>query len=171
MAILERFGFATFSERPGGVDQVWNLLSLEHNIRSKFDHLHLWFESTREVCYSETCRSRQLTRVQPGRYKVCVLNKANEGYIRHFVGPKPHVDGAPMVVEFTSEFEKVPPPDPILLALHAICARVAHMSGAAEFFDQLERDAEEMEALALDSSSTPPLSSLICPFAVIPGVA
>jgi hypothetical protein len=51
------------------------------------------------------------------------------------VGPQPHVDGAPMVVEFTSEVEGVPLPDPLLLVLHATCARVAHMSGAAGFFD------------------------------------
>ena len=54
-----------------------------------------------------------------------------------------HVHGAPMVVEFTSEFEEVPPPEPLLLALHGTCARVAHMSGAAGFFDRPERDAED----------------------------
>lgn len=38
-------------------------------------------------------------------------------------------------------------PDSGLLALHAVCARVAHMSGAAEYFDELEWDREETMVL------------------------
>jgi hypothetical protein len=37
-------------------------------------------------------------------------------------------------------------PDPDLIALHAAHARVAHMSEAAEYFDMLERGAEETTA-------------------------
>ena len=145
---------------------------MEHNLHSKFDKLNLWFESTDQVCYSEICRSCQLTGVQPNRYKVCVFHGADKGYIhRNFMRPKPHIDGAPMVVEFTSQFENAPPPSPHLLALHGICARVAHMSGAAEFFDQLQRDAEEIKVLAFDGSSAPLLSNLISPFAVVHGIA
>ena len=106
--------------------------------------------------------------MRPGRYKTCVSRKGHEKYIRLFAGPKPHVNGAPMVVEFTSQFEEAPPPDPLLFVLHATCARVAHMSGAAEFFDQLEWDAEETDVLAFDGSPAPLLSHLISPFAVIP---
>lgn len=96
----------------------------------------------------------------------------DEGYIhRSFYGSKTRVDGAPMVVEFTSGLQGAPPPDPRLLTLHAICARVAHMSGAAEFFDQLQWDADEMEVLAFDGSSAPLLDSLLSPFSVIEGVA
>ncbi|KAG6375712.1 hypothetical protein JVT61DRAFT_3287 [Boletus reticuloceps] len=155
MAILESFGFSNFTEafrKSGGVDQVWNLLSLEPNLHKNFDTLRLWFEHTQ----------------QPGRYKICLLDKLDEGYIRrNFRRPKPHVDGAPMVVEFTSQFERAPPPDPRLLALHATCARVAHMSGAAEFFDRLEWDAEEMKVLAFDGSSALLLSHLIYPFSTL----
>jgi len=110
--------------------------------------------------------------VQPNRYKVCVFHEEDEGYIRrNFVGPKPHIDGAPMVVEFNSKHKEAPPPDPQLLALHATCARVAHMSGAAEFFNKLEWDAEETRVLAFDGSSAHLLTNLISPFAVIRGVA
>ena len=67
----------------------------------------------------------------------------DERYIhRDFVGPKDHVDGTPMVVEFVSCYQGAPPPDPQLLALHATCTRVAHMSGAAKFLDQLQWDGE-----------------------------
>jgi hypothetical protein len=52
-------------------------------------------------------------------------------------------------------------PDPDLIALHAACARVAHMSGAAEYFDMLERDAEETAVLARDGSSAYLLHGLL----------
>jgi hypothetical protein len=52
-------------------------------------------------------------------------------------------------------------PDPDLIALHAACARVAHMSGAAEYFDMLERDAEETTVLASNGSSAYLLHGLL----------
>ena len=54
MAFLELFGFSKVSEALKRPHQVCNLLSLEPNICSKFDRLDLWFESTREACYSKT---------------------------------------------------------------------------------------------------------------------
>ena len=145
MAMLEQFGFSKFTDafkQSGGVHSVWNLLSLEAQIHTKFDRLDLWFESTHQVCYSEACQSCQLTHVQSGCYEVCAFYKTDERYIRCLLGPKRHVDGVPVVVDFSSEVQGVSLPDPLLLALRAICARVAHMSGAAELFDQLECDAE-----------------------------
>ena len=52
-------------------------------------------------------------------------------------------------------------PNADLIALHAACARVAYMSGAAEYFDILERDAEEMTTLASDGSSASLLNGLL----------
>ena len=51
-------------------------------------------------------------------------------------------------------------PDPELIALHAACARVAHISGATEYLDILERDAE-MTVLASDGSSAYLLRGLL----------
>jgi len=79
--------------------------------------------------------------------------------------------GAPIVVDLSPNCEGVPPPSRELLALHAVCARVAHMSGAAEFLDKLELDAEETEVLAFDGSSAHLLSNLISPYAAVRGVA
>jgi hypothetical protein len=47
----------------------------------------------------------------------------------------------------------LPLPDARLLALHATCARVAHMSGAAEYMDKWDRDVEGMKTLSSDGSS------------------
>jgi hypothetical protein len=52
-------------------------------------------------------------------------------------------------------------PSPDLIALHAACARVAHMSGAAEYLDRLERDVEETTVLANDGSSAHLLHGLL----------
>ncbi|KAF7296144.1 hypothetical protein MKEN_01429700 [Mycena kentingensis (nom. inval.)] len=44
-------------------------------------------------------------------------------------------------------------PDPRLLALHAVCAEVAHMSGAAKVLDEFVREEEEIGVLAQDGGS------------------
>jgi hypothetical protein len=45
-------------------------------------------------------------------------------------------------------------PSPKLLALHAACAKVAHLSGAGEYVDSLDRDRDRLGVLALDGSSS-----------------
>ena len=110
--------------------------------------------------------------MQVHRYRVCTLHRHQEAFIRSiFVGGDCHINGAPVFVEFNVQLEKVPPPDPLLLGLHAACARVVHMSGAAELFGQIERDAEDIRVLAFDGSSAPLLSNLLSPHSVIRGVA
>ncbi|KAJ7475697.1 hypothetical protein FB451DRAFT_956088, partial [Mycena latifolia] len=52
-------------------------------------------------------------------------------------------------------------PDPRLLALHAVCARVAHMSGAAEVLDKFDRDMEELQDLAEDGSTAKLLDPML----------
>ena len=55
-------------------------------------------------------------------------------------------------------------PDRRILALHATCARVAHLSGAAEFLDQLAFDIEETQVLLEDGSSAELLDAMLGPF-------
>ena len=47
----------------------------------------------------------------------------------------------------------LPPPDPRYLKLHAACAKVAHLSGAGEYIDNVLRDTETTRVLAKDGSS------------------
>ncbi|KAF9643386.1 hypothetical protein BDM02DRAFT_3273075 [Thelephora ganbajun] len=159
LAILTQFGLERLAkalEAVNGVHEVWNLLSLEPHIHADFDSLKLWFESTDE----------------PNRYEICFFNVTIGRYIRAIsIRPETSGPNAKMVDNFSSDWEGAPPPDPKLLALHATCARVAHMSGAAEFLDDLERQAEETDVLAFDGSSAHLLSGLISPYAVIYGVA
>ena len=76
-----------------------------------------------------------------------------------------------LFVTFSRSDDRLELPDPQLLALHATCARVAHMSGAAEAFDEVEREVEDTRVLASNGSSAHLLDHLLTPFAANPGVA
>ena len=53
----------------------------------------------------------------------------------------------------THDPEHLPVPAPELLALHATCCKVAHLSGATEYIDRVYRDAERMGVLASDGTA------------------
>jgi hypothetical protein len=59
----------------------------------------------------------------------------------------------PDQVEFTSHHPALPLPNPTYLALHAACAKVAHLSGAGEYIEKTMRDLEEISVLSEDGSS------------------
>ena len=80
------------------------------------------------------------------------------------------VDGDRLSITFSSAVEGARLPNSQLLALHAACARVAHMCGATEAMDELQRDVEDTRVLAFDGSSARLLDHLMSPFASIPGV-
>ena len=48
----------------------------------------------------------------------------------------------------------LPVPSPELLALHAACAKVAHLSGAGEYIDKIDRDIEDLGVLSYDGASS-----------------
>jgi hypothetical protein len=65
-------------------------------------------------------------------------------------------NGIPDTVSFSSSnLELLPLPDPLLLKLHATCAEVSHLSGAAEYIDKVIDDMNEgtTGVLAEDGSS------------------
>jgi hypothetical protein len=57
-------------------------------------------------------------------------------------------------VEFpTLEESTVEPPNPTYLKVHAAFAKVLHLSGAAEYIEKVERDAEMEGTLRLDGET------------------
>lgn len=58
-------------------------------------------------------------------------------------------------VSSTVEFNNpdVAPPNPEFLRIHAAFAKVLHACGAAEYFQKLQRDAEEVKELYLDGQA------------------
>ena len=67
------------------------------------------------------------------------------------------------------QFVRFSTPDPVhllvpacdLLALHATCCKVAHLSGAAEYIDEIYRDADELGVLSADGTSGDILSYML----------
>ena len=60
--------------------------------------------------------------------------------------------GLPQTVTFTTQ-SNLPLPNPRYLALHAACAKVAHLSGGGEYIDTVDRDRDTTRVLARDGSS------------------
>ena len=109
-----------------------------------------------------------LTRAQPNCYEVCTYFEGLKGDLTRFGYLRR--DGNRLLVTFSSHVPDARLPDGKLLTLHAVCARVAHLSGAAEAIDEWEQDAEDIRVLAFDGSSARLLDHLIAPFAIVPGV-
>jgi hypothetical protein len=63
------------------------------------------------------------------------------------------------IITFTSTDPSLPLPNPEYLKLHAAVCRVAHMSGAADYLDQEDRDVDRVGVLARDGSSANLLAS------------
>jgi hypothetical protein len=61
----------------------------------------------------------------------------------------------------TPDQDKFPVPSPIYLAIHAACAKVAHLSGAAECIDKLYREMDDRTTLDPDGASASMLEHAI----------
>jgi len=53
----------------------------------------------------------------------------------------------------TPDPDLLPLPHPEMLALHATCAKVAHLSGAGEYMNKIVDDMETLDVLVDDGSS------------------
>lgn len=60
----------------------------------------------------------------------------------------------PAFMTFTTSDPLIPLPDPKLLALHATCAKVAHLSGAGRYVDRVQKDSQRLQVLAEDGGSS-----------------
>ena len=76
----------------------------------------------------------------------------------HTVGSLANLPANPTIT-FTSTDPSLPLPNPEYLNLHAAVCRVAHMSGAAGYLDQEDRDVDKIGVLARDGSSANLLAS------------
>ncbi|KAJ7710972.1 hypothetical protein B0H17DRAFT_914470 [Mycena rosella] len=157
LSILKMFGLVDLADRLAtignpasatGVHALVNILSLNSLFHTHFDALKLFLEPTED-----------------GEVEFC----HDDEYDVYIAYPRIARDG-PSRVKFVSlprqkgvdpDGTKYPLPDPRLLALHAVCARVAHMSGAAEVLDEFDRDVEEMGVLAADGSSINTLNLML----------
>ncbi|KAF5388374.1 hypothetical protein D9615_000746 [Tricholomella constricta] len=123
LAVLSRFRYDISSFNGEKVHSLTNVMTMERNMHDAFDRLKFYLEATS----------------QKDRYEA------------KFFGPKPLRDARQFVTFTTKDPEYLPVPAPELLALHAMCCKVAHLSGAAEWIDMVYAD--EIGVLAPDGTS------------------
>jgi len=129
-------------------------MTLDPSVHSLFDQLKFWFTAT---VRSTNLGSFDCANVLYGGTYQNEVNKYKLEAISPF-----HLLGYPQHVIFTTPHEdKLPVPSPTYLAIHAACAKVAHLSGARECVDKLYRDMEECQTLAPDGSSASMLEHAI----------
>ncbi|KAG6371938.1 hypothetical protein JVT61DRAFT_8949 [Boletus reticuloceps] len=134
LAVLKRFGYDIDSLNGKNVHSLTNVISMTSDVHEAFDRLELYFEATSlKDCYE----------------------------VRWF-GRKPFLGNVRELVQFSTwDPENLPVPARELLALHATCCKVAHLSGAAEYIDEISRDADELDVLSADGTSAAILDYLL----------
>ncbi|KAF8059914.1 hypothetical protein FPV67DRAFT_1708679 [Lyophyllum atratum] len=126
-AVMHRFGYEQLPDELNGskVHRLENVMTLVPGFRIDFDRLDIWFTATEEI----------------NRYK---LEASDPSFLR----------GYPDFVTFTTpDAEKLPVPSPTYLAIHAACAKVAHLSGAAACIDKFYQDMEDGKTLDPNGAS------------------
>ncbi|EKM53636.1 uncharacterized protein PHACADRAFT_125491 [Phanerochaete carnosa HHB-10118-sp] len=132
LSVLHSFGLGTFVDeivKRSGIHHLSDILTMVNYLHVHFDNLKLWLEGTNT----------------PNEYKICVTKE-------YLIARK----GLERTISFQAQVpgrDDLPLPDPRLLAIHAACARTLHMSGAAEYIDKCDWDAEDIQVLAEDGSS------------------
>ncbi|KAF8877656.1 hypothetical protein CPB84DRAFT_1794761 [Gymnopilus junonius] len=128
-AVLLRFGqIRSIEELNGpGLHRLQNVMTMDAAIHELFDDLTIWFERKEDD--------------PPHHYRIATTD---EGVIAGFSRD---------IVFTTPDEERLPVPDPRYLALHAACARVAHLSGAGEYIDEVLCDLETTGVLAPHGNS------------------
>ncbi|KAJ4466779.1 hypothetical protein C8R41DRAFT_856243 [Lentinula lateritia] len=142
LAVLARFGYNMDNLGWPKIHPLFNTMTLVTVVHDYFDQLKLWFEAT----------------TTPHRYEIKCLNPF-EPILRNMPSP---------FTTFTTSDPRLPLPDPALLALHATCAKVAHLSGAGEHIDRVHRDLRRLDVLAEDGGSSDVLFHALSHSSLIP---
>jgi hypothetical protein len=107
-------------------------MTLDHDLHTHFDRLELWLEAD-DVRRAELCaclNNTILWQTTPNMYRVC---SANDLITRNL----------PRIVTFKCHHGNFELPDPRFLRMHAACCRVAFMSGAAGYINNIMDDLDE----------------------------
>ncbi|KAG2007981.1 hypothetical protein CC2G_013463 [Coprinopsis cinerea AmutBmut pab1-1] len=133
----QRFGYNHILNElnDSNINRLDNVLTLAPEVRIAFDNLKIWLVPSGDP--------------EPNTYKVEASHPLR---LRKF----------PKVIRFqSSDPENLPLPDPRFLEIHALCAKVAHFSGATSYLDRLLRDYEDSTVLADDGSHAELLKQLL----------
>ncbi|KAF8810920.1 hypothetical protein BYT27DRAFT_7185242 [Phlegmacium glaucopus] len=137
-AVMDRFGYPNIVRELNGanIHRLQNVLTLSVEVHGKFDALKLWFEPTNKT-NTYTVQTPHTRYLRPS-YK-------------------------PTVTFTTPDEDKLPVPSSEYLAIHAACAKVAHLSGAGEHIDKILREMEDTKVLSKDGASAEILEHALLP--------
>ena len=135
------------------VSTVYNVMTLDANIHSLFDQLHLWFEAVVSGLQCSEC-------LQDGKENAYNIRVTNEILLLL-------CKANPIV--FKSAHPDLPLPNTAYLRIHAAYCRVAHLSifiwrgRAGEYLDK-RKDLDDNQVLSNDGSSVHILSFALQPY-------
>ncbi len=147
---LERFGYTGLEEHLRGVNihRLENVLTLEHNVRVFMDRMLLWFEEVEGKVRRHGLCVLQEASVSDLTMLTCFFRLAQEDFYRIQVAPRvQQVAHFPQEVQFVTH-HNLALPDAKYLRIHAACCRIAHLSGAAEYLDDIHRRMERDPVLS-----------------------
>lgn len=141
---MERFGQRGFKDELNGpkIHRLANILTLEVNLHTHFDRLALWLEAD-DVSSDYSCGFYDnLKRFQTKQhtYRIC---STHDRFIRDL----------PRTVTFT-KYANFDLPDSRYIKMHATCCRVAHMSGAVGYLDDIMDDLDEGRSKVLSEDGS-----------------
>ncbi|KAJ3859242.1 hypothetical protein EV359DRAFT_86640 [Lentinula novae-zelandiae] len=127
-AILQQFGYDFEKFKGAKIHSLCNLITMSLDMQDAFNQLRIYLEEIGTNTYR--VKKFKQTQMVPGHD-----------------------------IKFsTDDSEFYPVPDRKLIALHAMCAKVAHMSGAGAYVEDLDRDVEDLGVLASNGGSADVLS-------------
>ncbi|KAI5992157.1 hypothetical protein EDD15DRAFT_2168442 [Pisolithus albus] len=133
--VLDFFGHGELLQNlhDASIHRLDNVMTMAVDVHLDFDRLRIYFTATKV----------------PNRYKLEAIDPM-------FLFRRPEY-----VTFSTPDAEKYPLPNPNYLAIHAACAKVAHLSGAAEHIEEVLRRMEDTVFLAEDGGSSEVLYTAI----------
>lgn len=170
--MLKMFGLEHEVEKLIGrqANTLSNVLTLNHNVHQAFDRFGIWLEEVPGQVRFTFCPNFFLSHdkaIQSQENTYNVVMAENERRALQALIPRPATcvtfkvdsDCAAFCKEKGTALPDLPSRD--LIGLRAACARVAHMSGAAEQIDQIYRDEGDTTVMANDGSTGDLLISLL----------
>ncbi|KAF8908574.1 hypothetical protein CPB84DRAFT_1843468 [Gymnopilus junonius] len=111
--IMDEFGYENVTEELRGekTHRLENAITLSRNVHEEFNHLDLWLELT------ENENVYRVIAIDPKHFNASLLRST--------------------VTCTTPDKEKLPLPSPSYVSIHAACAKVAQLSGAASYITKV----------------------------------
>lgn len=107
-------------------------MTLSHEAHRSFDNLEIWLEPTVGLSSLQSAWWPSLSQDTTNRYKIGSVASLKKN--KSFGLPE---DGTE--IEFKSPSKLLPLPSEKYLKIHAACCKVAHLSGAAEHLEELDK--------------------------------